>query len=70
MKQERHAATPWVTPAEGARFSRMAYRQFLEKLHSGEIRSIRVGRKYLTRIDWVDEWLLSLESTGLLEEGK
>lgn len=56
----------WQTAREGAKHAKENYRDFLEKLKSGEIRSVRRGRKFLTTKGWIDTYLLSLEEKSTL----
>ncbi len=51
----------WMEIKPAAKHACQNYRDFLELIKSGQIRSIRRGRKYLTTTEWVDNYLLSLE---------
>jgi hypothetical protein len=59
--------TQWITPKEGAEYARENYRSFLKRLQNKDIRCVRRGRKLLTRYEWVDDYLFSLEDTGILQ---
>ena len=66
-KGSQPVESPWMDTHRAALYADEEYRTFLERMKSGEVRCVRVGRKYKTRADWVDEWLLSLEDTGMLQ---
>ena len=66
-KDSKPVDSPWMDAHRGAVYADEEYRTFLERLKSGEIRCIRVGRKFKTRKDWIDEYFFGLEETGMLE---
>ena len=66
-KDSQPIESPWMDTHRAAQYADEQYRTFLERIKAGEIRSVKVGRKFKTRKDWVDEWLLGLEDTGMLQ---
>lgn len=65
-KKKKKVITPWLEAKEAALYMKADYRAVLEDFKRGTIRSVRRGRKFLTRTDWVDDYLISLEETGML----
>ena len=66
MKKQRNVRTPWMDTKETGAYMKRDFRYVLEDFKDGKIRHIKHGKKFLTRIDWVDDYLFSLEDTGIL----
>ena len=56
----------WIEARPAAKYAKESYRVFLERLNKGEIRAIKRGRKWLTKPEWIDEYLVGLEKTGII----
>lgn len=56
----------WLEARPGSRYAKENYREFLEKLKSGQIRAVKRGRKWLTKPEWIDDYLMGLENTGMM----
>ena len=51
---------PYLSVKQATKYSTIAMPTIYAALKSGELESIRVGAKWLTRRSWVDQWLQAL----------
>lgn len=53
------ASAPWMTAEEAAEHARVAYTTIIRASRRKTLRSVKVGRTYRFRPDWVDDWLIA-----------
>lgn len=56
------AARLAVSPAEGARLSGVGRTKFYEAISSGDLPSIKFGKRRLIRVAAIEAWLVRLEA--------
>lgn len=49
---------PWMTTQEAADYARVSSEHITRACRSKALRSVKVGRYYRVRPEWVDAWLI------------
>jgi excisionase family DNA binding protein len=64
--------SPWMTLAEAGAYSKRGRRFLRREIDAGRLRAAQVGgrREYLTRRDWIDQWLEDLAKPVMVRRAR
>lgn len=62
LMEQQQISTPWLNLAEGGAYAKRGRRFLAREIKAGRLRAARVGGRgeYLTRAEWIDQWLEDL----------
>lgn len=64
MTDESKDYSPWMTVPQAARWIKCGPKVIYKAIASRELMAVKSGLKWMTRVEWVDAWMMASATGG------